>query len=308
MVPQKAWWGAGQESAAQRASFTTPATSSSALGPPNKVVVFVPAPGPRGPGHLRPGSSSVHHFVSGTSLSHLFSAPLKATSGNTCCGTRSPTAAPPPGSSTPSAALALAFLRQGPRAGEGEECPPRATPDPDSVCPAPAAPGTRPPAAAVPPSPSARVSPTSGCTPRPRKPELNSGTSSAHLHGTSSRKSPHTPVFRRGTSPARPAPSAPASPRPLTMMRGAPPSPPRQALALRDRPPARRDTEPSGSTTPAGQPYIARGRSARRAGAGRGGPGRGSRRRRGESKPETDCAREEAAAQRPAGPRRTCVL
>lgn len=62
------------------------------------------------------------------------------------------------------------------------------------------------------------------------------------------------------------------------MMRGAPPSPPWQALALRGRPPARRDSESSGGATPAGPPYIARGEGRRgkterapRAGAGRGG-------------------------------------
>lgn len=33
MVPQKGWWGAGQEGAGQRASFTPRATSSPALGP-----------------------------------------------------------------------------------------------------------------------------------------------------------------------------------------------------------------------------------------------------------------------------------
>lgn len=51
---------------------------------PPKVVVFVPAPGLGGSGHLRPGSSSAHPLlcVSSTSLSHLFSCLLKPTGDN----------------------------------------------------------------------------------------------------------------------------------------------------------------------------------------------------------------------------------
>lgn len=89
MVPQKGWWGAGQENAGQRASFTTPATSSSALGPPqSRGLRACPRTGrptapasrvqlcPPPPTLLCVGSTS----LGSTSLSSLFSRLLKATS------------------------------------------------------------------------------------------------------------------------------------------------------------------------------------------------------------------------------------
>lgn len=45
MVPQKGWWGAGPESAGQRAVFSTACHLLLGLGHPRKVAVFVPAPG-----------------------------------------------------------------------------------------------------------------------------------------------------------------------------------------------------------------------------------------------------------------------
>lgn len=201
MVPQKGWWGAGRESAGQRASFTTPATSSSAPGPPqSRGLCACPRPGrPRAPASR-----------SAPPLCCASAAPLGATCSpalgdDTCCGKRR-----------------AGFSPTGPRRGRRRGVPAPPPPAPPAPDPAGRAPG-RP---ALPSSGGRARSPLRPGLPylrrhpTPREPELSSGTSGPHLHMPLPPENPPELPSSVGVLP-RPAALRPLTPlTPLTMMRG----------------------------------------------------------------------------------------
>lgn len=188
MVPQKGGWGAGPESAGQRASFTTRATAPPRARPPQ-------SPGlcpPRGwaAGHLRSGAAPPRSAVVTAPLRAAFAA-TKATSDNSACCAPSPHQPTPVGAQSRERALGSGTR---PRAGGGGGRPPAREPRaiwsaaPESL------PLQRPP-----PRPQPR--PLSSPLPYPRaapdRPEsLNSGREpqAFFAYGTSSRKSPAAPV------------------------------------------------------------------------------------------------------------------
>lgn len=252
MVPQKGGWGAGPESAGQRASFTTRATAPPALGPLKALVSARPGAGQLGTcarAQLRPA------LLWSQRLSEPPSPPPKPQVTTALAVRRLHTAHP---RRRPEQGAGPGFRDEAPGRGR------RGTPARagaarhlvrSSRVPSPSS-GRHP---ARSPGPSPRLSPTPGLHRTVLKASTQVGSLRPSLHMVLPPESPPRPPFplRRDPAPAH------------HDGEGTPPSP--QALALRGRPPARRDTEPSERATPRRAALHSRGaeRSATREGAGR---------------------------------------